>query len=346
MLVYISEFLKNRKSKLHVNSHTSDYVSSETGVPQGSIIAPILFIAYISDMVTAIGQDIKYADDLTAWVTTVDIDAGCLKLEERLDDLNSWCNRWRMTINENKTQILCFNKTQHIEVKIKMKGKELIQVKDAKVVGIVVDENLRFSKHVQHAKEKSLKALYGISRLLDETGGLRTTLGTMLYKSIVFPHLSFGYPVWCTIQESDLLELEEVHRLALRQATGCHASTATNSLEVITGCPLLRTLLNETLVMEYLRVLRKPEDNPLKVIITKQSTASDSQLTPAKLMQSASRELSKLINIRNIEPEPKYNKSNMVSPSITKESIENSSNLGNSKSRSAQQTSYGVLKGT
>ena len=170
-------------------------------------------------------------------------------MQDRFEALNTWCNKWRMTINENKTQILCFNQKEHIEIKIKMKGKELIQVKDTKVVGIVVDENLRFTKHAQHAKEKSLKALYGISKLLDETGGLRTTLGTMLYKSIVFPHLSFGYPVWCTIQESDLLELEEVHRLALRQATGCHASTATNSLEIITGCPPLRLLLEETLVI-------------------------------------------------------------------------------------------------
>ena len=167
-----------------------------------------------------------------------------------------------MTINEKKTQILCFNKNQHIEVKIKMKGKELIQVKEAKVVGIVIDENLKFTKHVQHAKDKSLKALYGISKLLDETGGLRTTLGTML-----------------EIQETDLLEQEEVHRLALRQATGCHASTATNSLEVITGCPPLRILLSEILAMEYLRVLRKPDDNPLKAIITKQRSAQNTHLT-------------------------------------------------------------------
>ncbi len=337
MLLYVNSYLEDRRSKMLVNTYTSDWIQSEIRVPQGSIISPILFISYVAHMTTSIPEELKYADDLSTWVTEINLTTAVEKLETRLDSISKWCNKWRLTINAGKTTVVCFQKKGHSDVTVKVGNQILKQVEFMKLLGTILDENLKFTRNTEHVREKSLKALYGITKILDEANGLRTAMGATLYKCIVFPHLSFSYPVWCTITENDLNSLEEVHRLALRFATGCHSSTATNVLEVLTGCPPLRIQLEEVLIHEYLRILRKPDNDPLREIIAKSSGSTSSKPSPAKLMKAAARDLSRKLDFNKLDPEPTYDPDHMKKVVIESSSIESWKEIGSSNSRTSQQ---------
>ncbi len=337
MLIYINSYLEHRKSKMLVNSHISEWIYSDIGVPQGSIISPILFISYIAHMTTSIPEELKYADDLSMWVTEADLTTAVGRLETRLDVISKWCDKWRLSINASKTTVMCFQKTGHSDVVIKLGNQTLKQVEFSKLLGVLLDENLKFTRNTQHNREKALKALYGITHILDEANGLRTAMGVTLYKCIVFPHLSFSYPVWCTITENDLNSLEEVHRMALRFATGYHASTATNVLEILTGCLPLRIQLSEVLIQEYLRILRKPDNDPLREIVTRMADNMSTKLSPAKLMKSASRDISRKLDLSSVDPEPSYDPNHMNRIVIKSSSIESWRDIGSSNNRTGQQ---------
>ncbi len=210
MLHYVDSFLTKRKSKLLVNTHEA-WTDTSIGVPQGSIIAPILFICYIAELTSKIPCGIGFADDITAWVTHVSPDIASKNLEVNLTKLNNWTKKWRLITNKTKTEVICFSRSKSIDVQVKLEDSPLKQVKEKKVLGVTVDQNLTFKSHVENVRVRALKTLSSISRLLDETGGMRTALGLQLYNSLVYPVLTYAYPVWSTVSNTQLSALEDVH---------------------------------------------------------------------------------------------------------------------------------------
>ncbi len=110
LLLYIVDFLRGRKSRSLVNTYTSEWTSTDIGVPQGSIIAPILFVHYIKDLTTTLPSNVKYADDVSAWVTDIDATQAATDLQNQLVGLNNWLHKWRLQISSHKTETVLFCK--------------------------------------------------------------------------------------------------------------------------------------------------------------------------------------------------------------------------------------------
>ncbi len=336
MLLYVNSFLTDRKSKLLVNTYESDWISTKLGVPQGAIIAPILFLCYIADMSLNLNSSIGFADDLTMWITHVDPVTACRILESDLQTLSNWTRKWRLIINGSKTEVMCIAKQGHIPVQVNLDGSILQQVPHKRCLGITVDSNLKFTKHVENIKTKALKSLSSINRLLDETGGMRTALGLRLYKALVLPILTYGYPVWCTISNSLLNSIEDVHEAALRKVTGVHSSAPTNAVEVIIGALPFRLQLREILACEYLRIMRKEPGAVIKRLIMDSIDSSSTQQNPGKLMKVALRDTSRQVNLEYLDPEPTYS-ADSFDTTIGKCSVSRWQDLGSSKNRTEQQ---------
>ncbi len=335
LLLYVNSFLSNRKSRLLVNSHES-WTTTNIGVPQGSIIAPILFVCYVSEITSTIPCCIGFADDLTAWVTHASPDIASKTLESQLAKLNDWTKRWRLVVNKTKTEIICFTKSSSIQVTVTLDGTPLKQVKDKKVLGVTTDENLTFRSHVDNIRAKALKSLCSVGRLLDETGGIRTELGLQLYNSLVLPVLTYAYPVWSTVTNTQVSMLEDVHEAALRKLTGAHGGSPTNALEVILGVLPFRLQLQCILGKEYLRILRKPQTVSIRKIVSESASCRSNVNNPAKQMRVALRETGRTINLDQLDPEPKFSVDTLTID-ISKCHIDNWQQLGSSHDRTASQ---------
>ncbi len=120
---------------------------------------------------------------------------------------------------------------------------------------------------------------------LSDTGGLQMRLALMLYKAYVLPLITYGYPVtlWSTVSSSCIDKLERFHRIGLLKSTGCLSSTASNSLDVISGCMPLRITLTEILATEYVRIMHEPDESPVKASLLP-ALASNCTKSPSKLM--------------------------------------------------------------
>ena len=220
MLLYIADYLSGRKTRSLVNSHTTEWIVTEVGLPQGSILSPVLFITYVRTLTSSLPQHIKYADDLSGWVSHVDATQAAASLQNQLEELVSWNRKWRLCINTDKTVVMVFsNKVPTPQVNVTLQGKTLTQVEEQLCVGVKLDTKLNFRSQVDYAASKAQGALAKISKLLCESGGVRTKIGGILYKAFIRPHLEFSYPAWCTT--GSIEPLERVHHMALVRLWKC-----------------------------------------------------------------------------------------------------------------------------
>ena len=262
LLLTIYSFLSSRKARAMVNKHFSDWLESEVGVPQGSILAPILFLFFILDLTSKIPHHVSYADDLTTYFSHARIEVCIEKTQHDLQTIDAWCKKWGQVYH--KTEVMCHSPTGTTTIQILDRGKILPQVTERRWLGAIVDDQLNFKPHIQYAAGRASSALNSISSVIKYAS---IDMALQLSHVLVFPHILNSYIVWCGSPASRAA-LEAVHRRALIRATGAFSSTSTASLEVLTNTAPLDLQLNETLLLQFARVLRCPEDPLFRLVLT------------------------------------------------------------------------------
>ena len=151
--MYIKNFLTDRKYYIKVNDFTSTFYPSAVGIPQGSVISPILCNLCTSDAMEGVrGMHAEYADDNCVWDSSKSLEENCVKMNVDLQVIESWCLRWNMLIAPEKTEVILFTpgneSVDENEVKVKFGGEKLRVSKSKKVLGVIIDDKLNFSEHI------------------------------------------------------------------------------------------------------------------------------------------------------------------------------------------------------
>ncbi len=249
----------------------------------------------------------KYADDVSAWVTDVDATLAARDLQNQLTGFSAWLNKWRLLVSAQKTEVVLFCKKGPPQpIHVSLNGNQLNQVPVKRSLGVDLDYHLKFDQHVDLVATRAIGAIAALHNLLNEAGGVRRDLAVNLYKAFILPHIEYAYSAWCTASRTTLSKLGRFQRIALIKATGCLNSTPTNSLEVISGCMPLNLRLKETLAQEYVRIMRKPDDSLIKQSLHQSLSHPFTPGIPmaAHLMQAAYRPTSRTIDIQKVETEP------------------------------------------
>ena len=180
-----------------------------SGVPQGSVLGPVLFLIFINDLDISISSNVlKFADD-TKLYRVVDNEQDGHMLQRDLDVLCKWAETWKMSFNVDKCKVLHYGKG-NIECKYSMCGHELVKVESEKDLGIIFSKNLKVSVQCNEAYSKANRMLGLISRTIKYRN---VESLSSLYKSLVRPHLDYCSSVWNPYLIKDKFLLERVqHR--------------------------------------------------------------------------------------------------------------------------------------
>ena len=333
MLFYMKSFLEHRRVRSQVNSHTSQWLDSKISVPQGSVIAPILFIFYVTDMTQNIGCHISYADDLTFWVSRENPLEAEMLVENKLDTLVDWCSEWRMSINLGKTEVLCHHTRNSHASNIVLNGTKVNQVKSKKCLGVFLDEVLTFKDHIDYICDVAFHNLNKVGLLFK---GATVEMCIQLYNCFVRPHLERTYPIWCS-SRIDMAKVERVQRQALVRASGAFTSIPSNSLEILTHTTPLNLRLKEVLLQEFLRISRRKQDDFLRNLVCE--LLEDSQFldhkinSPIHMLKSALRHIK--LDFQSVEPFSTLTMSRLMNTPPTLHITDQ--NFGSSNNRSQQQ---------
>ena len=165
LLKWISNWLTGRKQCTVLNGHQSEWVFVKSGVPQGSVLGPLLFIIFIDDIddcANTISMLSKFADDTKAG-HIINNNDDIEKLQACIDRMADWANKWAMKFNVEKCKVLHFghNNLRHI---YSMNNAPLSEFDNEKDIGVLVTNTLKPSKHCKRAAGVGMGVLYQILR--------------------------------------------------------------------------------------------------------------------------------------------------------------------------------------
>ena len=230
---WIKDYLKNRSQRVRVNGQYSSSSSVLSGVPQGSVLGPVLFLIFIADVAPIVKNFISlYADDSKLYSYILDHQESihtAESIQEDINTLSTWSRKMQMSFNPekcicihmghknqqynyflpkiystvSKTHSTCYTLYLH----------PLKKVKEEKDLGVTVDSELKFKTHISQKIAKANSMLYLIKNCFKH---LDKDMLKLLYKSLVRPHLEYASNVWNPIQKEDIIRLEGVQRRATK----------------------------------------------------------------------------------------------------------------------------------
>jgi retron-type reverse transcriptase len=158
---WVKSYLSNRDQYVKYNGTNSDKLEVLCGVPQGSILGPLLFILFINDLcnVSELINFILFADDTNLFASGNNVEKLCRNINRELVNLNDWFMLNKLSLNVQKTNFILFGKTNKLKVSIDIAGENIEQVQCTKFLGVLVDENLNWKNHITYLKQKLSKCI-------------------------------------------------------------------------------------------------------------------------------------------------------------------------------------------
>ena len=243
----LSTIYNSSTAQVRVNGTLTDSFDVSSGVKQGDIISPVLFSMYLNDLATGIkdlncGVDINgtklpillYADDIVLIAPSEEA------LQKMLDFIEEWCNKWRMAVNIDKTQVVHFCRplTERTACTFSLGNESLKIVSCYKYLGVIFDEHLSFDQNASVLADSAGRALGSIRTKLKYVKECGYNTFNTLFKSGVLSIADYSAGIWGT---KIFPQIEQVQYKAARYFLGVHRFAPTEALLGDMGWSTART---------------------------------------------------------------------------------------------------------
>ena len=250
LLNVISDFLANRTFKVVVGNSSSDSCKVTSGIPQGSVLGPLLFLLYINDLPECILNRVSlFADDLKMFGKSTEKDS----IQTDLDQLVSWQNTWLLYFNttDHKCKVLHVG-ANNPQNKYHLGEVELPKIESEKDLGVLISEDWTFNKHINSIVNKANSTSAWILR--NVVSRLPNVL-LKIYQTIIRPHLEYCVQLWSPLPSHGnwglILSIENVQRQLTRSIEGVGLLSYKNRLEKLGLTTLLERRLRGDLIETF-----------------------------------------------------------------------------------------------
>jgi hypothetical protein len=212
LLTWIRGFLTGRRQRVVLRNGISSWRNVTSGVPQGSILGPILFLLFVNDIPSSISSSVAkmFADDTKVY-SQIESIADCDNLQCDLNALSAWSKLWLLEFNADKCVVLRIKAA--VKYHYSLNGVYLQEVVNQKDLGITVCNNLSPTTHVQDIVKRAQRKIAMFRRCFT---GLDEAKVTILYQSLVRPALEYASTAWSPLLKKDIDAIEKVQKKCLR----------------------------------------------------------------------------------------------------------------------------------
>ena len=222
---WLENFLTNRKQKVVIDGETSEVIDVTSGVPQGTVLGPILFNIYINDIAENITSQVRlFADDCLLYYP-IKTEEDCKILQEDINTLATWADTWQMEFNPSKCFIMNITlaKKNIIQNSYQMYNHTLEVVNSTPYLGVTIANNLKWNDHINKITAKANRVLNFIRRNLKNCP---QPIKEKAYQTYVRPIVEYSSTVWDPHTKENKEKIEKVQRRAARFVTNNYHQTS------------------------------------------------------------------------------------------------------------------------
>jgi hypothetical protein len=226
LLKWIVSFLTDRRQRVRVNEALSDWAPVTSGIPQGSVLGPTLFLIFINDLPGVVqATTALFADDTKVFKPVLNQE-DANSLQEDLDALHIWSTKWQLPFNESKCKTIHYGRTNP-QTKYKIGDTIIGNDTEEKDLGVNFDPSLNISRHHDLTTSKANSRLGIIRRTFRQ---LKPKPFLQLYKTLVRPVIEYCAVVTNPVLKRDEDRLEKIQRRATKLVTGTEGKTYSERL--------------------------------------------------------------------------------------------------------------------
>ncbi len=228
---WFKSYLSDRPQCVVINGKSSSFKNNNSGVPQGSVLGPLLFLIYINDLVYNLKcQSYLFADDTSLFDSGETFYDSASRINEDLETISNWAKKWKIKINANKTEGLLISRTGrcYATPKILLNGCHVSFVTSHKHVGIWLNTKLDWKTHIENLASKANKRM-GILRKFKYV--LPRHVLNQIYLSYIRPLMEYGGPLFINQDKADLEILDKIQIEAMHIVTGAKKLTSHDLLK-------------------------------------------------------------------------------------------------------------------
>ena len=219
VLQWLRYFLTKRKQRVVINGVFSDWASVTSGVPQGTVLGPLLFLLYVNDLDCIIKHSTirLFADDVLLYASANTMEE-CSSLQDDLTAVHHWANCWQLKLNPDKCEALAItNKRNPCKFTYSINQQPISWHSPVKYLGLCVDSKLSWHNHSMFVASKATRSVNCLRRSMF---GCSCEAKYGAYRAIVCPILEYAAVVWCPHAKGDINLLESIQGRAARWICG------------------------------------------------------------------------------------------------------------------------------
>ena len=213
-LILICNYLSDRRQRVKVNGTFSTWCYSKIGVPQGSVLVPLLFNIFINDIFYLVNDTevCNYADDTTLYVGDKNLRTVLSKLEKDTLLLSDWFSDNFMKLNEDKSHLLIFG-TKSDGMTLSIAASQISESESEKLLGVTIDSKLNFNLHFTQLCVKASQKLHALARV---SNYMDTEKVKLIMRSFIMSHFSYCPLIWMFHDRATNSRINKIHERALR----------------------------------------------------------------------------------------------------------------------------------
>jgi len=263
VLKWTKNFLSNRKQAVRIGKSTSSRGDVISGIPQGSVLGPILFLIFINDLPEVVHSSVKLFADDTKLYRRIESETDCVRLQEDLDSLANWSEKWLLRFNPIKCKSMHLGR-QNLNHEYHMNSGEntvkIQQTNQEKDLGVIFDENMKFNLHISSIVKKANQKLGMIRRSFEY---MDKQMFLMIYKTLIRPTLEYATVIWSPWMKKDIVSIEQVQRRATKLVKEIRHLTYEQRLKEL-GLPTLVYRRQRADMVQMFKILNKADEVHLR----------------------------------------------------------------------------------
>ena len=309
LIRWINCFLQNRQAKVRFNNVLSRSRKMRQGLPQGSVLSPILFLFYINNLAKILpSENINslFADDVTILAVRKSLEEAEAAAQTSVDTVVRWADEWKLKLNATKSEACFFTSspkeakwTPNIVVPVKSKKKKrkvAIPFKPTpRLLGVILDRQLCFGPHIDSISEKLQNNYRMLAAVSHSKWGWKKDMLRSLYIGLINSSINYAGFAWqSSISDTQIKALERLSNRALRICTGHMKKTPVEALYLEMRLPNIRTQIKRSATTAAEKCLRSNSDHPRRIAFENAATPRTKALKRTNWAIEAKKNISNL----------------------------------------------------